>query len=339
MEKYHKTDIAPIEEENERDETYEASNPQIDSERTSQNYNLVKRDMSYTEYINERIKSLNLPTKPRKDAVVMNSFVISSDNDYFKDMSPWMIRSFFYDSVKFFEKRYGKENIISAVVHLDETTPHLHLNLIPINSQGRLSSKSLFDKGKLSDLHTDLHQAVGIHYGLERGVEGCQRKHASTAKFKAQTMLDQAEKILRDAQHYSDALKEAEQGNYSRNKGKLREQAVAAVADNKRLKEELERSHKDQDYLYKENKKLREENARLYKKGKIADTLYKENPQEVERILRGGSKPTALGNFFSAVLSLFTPNITFGNSRLQEIEREIEEERKLYEKRNKNFKG
>lgn len=84
MEKYHKTDISPVEKENERDENYEASNPQIDRERTKDNYHTFARYCSYTEFINKRIDELNLSTKPRKDAVLMASFVIGSDGEFFK---------------------------------------------------------------------------------------------------------------------------------------------------------------------------------------------------------------------------------------------------------------
>ncbi len=338
MEKYHKNDVAPIEGENERDETYEASNPQIDSKRTSQNYNLVKRDMPYTQYINERIKSLNLPTKPRKDAVVMNSFVLGSDRTFFDELAPLRRRDFFEDCTRFFIEKYGEENIISAVVHVDETTPHLHLNLIPITN-GRLCSKELFNKKQLSALQTEFHEKVGKKYGLERGKIGSQVEHLSTAEYKAQKIIEEAEQIKREVQEYKDALIEAENGKFSHSKGKLKQQAVAAIAEVKVLKKDLERVYKDQNYLFTENRKLRKENETLYPKGKIADTLKKENPQEYNRILRGGSKPTALGNFFSAVLSLFDSPVVRGNSRLQEIEREIEQERKWHEKRNKNFKG
>ena len=85
MEKYHKTDISPVEKENERDETYEAQNPQIDCERTSNNYHTVRRDKSYTEYINKRLEEKNI--KPRKDAVLMCSFVISSDKTFFESLT------------------------------------------------------------------------------------------------------------------------------------------------------------------------------------------------------------------------------------------------------------
>ncbi len=60
MKKYHKTDIAPVEQENERDETYQASNPQIDPTRTSGNYHLIKRQRSYTQFINDKIEPSSL---------------------------------------------------------------------------------------------------------------------------------------------------------------------------------------------------------------------------------------------------------------------------------------
>lgn len=56
--------------------TTRASNPQIDNERTKDNYNVIGRCCSYTEFINKRIAKLNLPTKPRKDTAFMASFVI-----------------------------------------------------------------------------------------------------------------------------------------------------------------------------------------------------------------------------------------------------------------------
>lgn len=86
MEKYHRQGVAPIEKENERDENYEASNPQIDSERTRNNYRFTPHfGKTYTEFINGRIKELGL--SPRKDAVVMNSFVLGSDKTFFDGLA------------------------------------------------------------------------------------------------------------------------------------------------------------------------------------------------------------------------------------------------------------
>ena len=97
MEKYHKTDIAPVENENERDETYQAVNPQIDFTRTKNNYNIIKRQRSYTQFINDKIEALDLPTKVRKDAVLMCSFVVGSDREFFGKLSPSAQQLFFVD--------------------------------------------------------------------------------------------------------------------------------------------------------------------------------------------------------------------------------------------------
>ena len=191
MEKYHKTDICPIENENERDENYVGSNTCIDSSRTKNNYRLVFRNSSYTDFINARISELNLPKAPRKDAVLMASFVIGSDREFFNGLDEDEQNFFFRDCAKFFIDRYGRNNIISAVVHNDETTPHMHLNLIPIKD-GRLCAKDLLNRNELSKLQTDFHEKVGKRWGLIRGKEGSTASHLSTAEFKAKCIVDEA---------------------------------------------------------------------------------------------------------------------------------------------------
>lgn len=204
MEKYHKTDIAPVEQENERDETYRANNPQIDCTRTRDNYNIIKRQRPYPQFINDKIEALDLPTKVRKDAVLMCSFVVGSDREFFGNLSPREQRQFFVDCTRFFAERYGEGNIISAVVHMDETTPHLHLNLIPI-AGGRLCAKKLLDRKALTALQTDMHKEVGAKWNLQRGKEGSQAKHLSTAEFKAKKIVEQAhgkaDGIIAEADH------------------------------------------------------------------------------------------------------------------------------------------
>lgn len=81
--------------------------------------------------------------------------------------------------------------LISAVVHMDESTPHLHLNLIPV-IDGRLCGKRLFDRKALHNLQTELYEAVGKKWNLQRGKEGSQAKHLSTAEFKAKKIVEQA---------------------------------------------------------------------------------------------------------------------------------------------------
>ena len=333
MEKYHKQDVAPIEKENERDENYEASNPQIDSERTRNNYRFTPYfGKTYTEFINGRIKELGL--SPRKDAVVMNSFVLGSDKTFFDGLAKVEQYNFFSDCYKFFAERYGEENIIAAVVHNDETTPHMHLNLMPVTKDGRLCSKQLFDKPQLQQLQTDFYETVGKRWGLQRGKEGSQEKHLSTAEFKAKKIIEQAEAIREESQVYADALEEAKSGEFSRNKGKLKQQAIAAVAENADLKKRLNKSMGETlEYAKKAEALQRQrDNDNCYiHAGK---TLARTNSTEYRRIVHG--KPKTIGSFFDSVLSLFTPEVKRQVPRLQQIEAEIEEERKKQEKQGIN---
>lgn len=192
MEKYKRQEVSPVEEENERDESYQASNPNIDSCRTKDNYHIIYPFKSYIEKINKRLSQLELKRKIRSDAILMNSFVVTSDGEFFKGLRPWEQRIFFRDCVQFFEDKYGTKNIISAVVHMDETTPHLHLNFVPIND-GRLSSKSLFDRQKLAQLQTELWEQVGKKYGLQRGKSGSAATHVSAAEHRAKRIVEEAE--------------------------------------------------------------------------------------------------------------------------------------------------
>ena len=333
MEKYHKQDVAPIEQENERDENYEAANPQIDSERTRNNYRFTPHfGKTYTEFINGRIEELGL--SPRKDAVVMNSFVLGSDKQFFDGLAKVEQYNFFSDCYKFFAERYGEENIIAAVVHNDETTPHIHLNLMPITNDGRLCSKQLFDKPQLQQLQTDFYEAVGKRWGLQRGKEGSQKKHLSTAEFKAKKIIEQAEAIREENQVYADALTEAKSGNIPQKRGKLQEQVIALTVANSDLSKRLTKSM-DEALLYaKKSEALQKEKDNNSHYTNVGKELARTNPTEYRRIVHG--KPKTIGNFFDSVLSLFTPDIVRQVPRLQQIEAEIEEERKKQEKQSKN---
>ncbi len=99
----------------------------------------------YLDVIESRIAELHLKRKVRSDAVYLVSFVLGASPEFFKVSTTEKQYAFFRDCVKFFKDKYGEENVLSAVVHLDETTPHLHLNLIPIVN-GKLCAKDLFDR-------------------------------------------------------------------------------------------------------------------------------------------------------------------------------------------------
>ena len=207
MEKYKHADVVGIERENERDENYKSTrNPQIDKSRTHLNYHTLPHEKKYLAFIDERIKELAPKRKIKDDAVLITSFILGSDKEFFDGISPETQKQFFDDCTEFFAERYGKENVTSAVVHLDESTPHLHFNLMPVTG-GRLCAKELFDRAALRELQTDFYEVVGKKYGLKRGKEGSTAKHLDTVAFKTKKMTEAAEEKIREAEEAQTAAK------------------------------------------------------------------------------------------------------------------------------------
>lgn len=207
MEKYKRADIVGIERENERNENYKSTrNPQIDKSRTHLNYHTLPYEKKYLSFIDERIKELAPKRKIKDDTVLITSFILGSDKEFFDGISPETQKQFFSDCTEFFAERYGKENVVSAVVHLDESTPHFHFNLMPVTG-GRLCAKELFDRTALRELQTDFYEVVGKKYGLKRGKEGSTAKHLDTVAFKTKKMTEAAEEKIREAEEAQTAAK------------------------------------------------------------------------------------------------------------------------------------
>ncbi|KXT61677.1 Mobilization protein MobM [Streptococcus oralis] len=171
------------------------SNKDIDPEKTHLNYELTDRDRSipYDRQIKQYINDNKISKRAlRKDAVLCNEWIITSDKAFFENMSPDQIKNFFETAKNFFAERYGNSNIAYAMVHLDESTPHMHLGLVPMQN-GKLSSKSLFgSRDQLKEIQEAFPRYLNEHgYNLQRGESDSKKKHLETAEFKEkQRLLD-----------------------------------------------------------------------------------------------------------------------------------------------------
>ncbi len=187
----------------------------------------------------------------------MCSFILGSDGEFFDGLSTQQIREFFRDVTRFFADRYGYENILSAVVHLDETTPHMHLNLIPV-FENRLCAKKLFDRYELRDLQSAFHENVGIKWGLKRGKIGSTAEHLETAEFKAKKIIEgaeqQAEETTRQArQQAEDYL----QGIHS----SVEAESNKPIPKKKKQAEEEIKTLRTENAAYKEHLKIKNEDS------------------------------------------------------------------------------
>lgn len=187
----------------------------------------------------------------------MCSFILGSDKDFFDSLSAREVHEFFHDVKDFFEERYGTENILSAVVHLDETTPHMHLNLIPV-FEGRLCAKKLFDRVELRELQSDFHEKVGKKWGLNRGKIGSTAKHLETTEFKAKKIIEGAEQQAEETK--KQARQQAEdylQGIHST----IEAESSKPVPKKKKQAEEEIKTLRTENAAYKEHLKIKNEDA------------------------------------------------------------------------------
>ena len=190
MDKFKKEAVRGIQSHNER-ERESHSNPDIDYERSTRNYELQDHSPeNYAEAIQNRIDDLLLVKAVRKDAVHMCGLIVSSDSAFFEQLSPYHTKRFFEESKKFLAEFVGAENVISAKVHMDEKTPHMHFLHVPVTEDGRLNANKIYTRESLKKLQTEFPAYLQSRgFDLQRGVEqepGAAKKHLNTREFKQQ---------------------------------------------------------------------------------------------------------------------------------------------------------
>lgn len=163
------------------------SNKDIDVERSHLNYDLVEgRTKNYKTDIQDFIEEKKAGTRAtRKDAVLVNEWIISSDRAFFDGKDDKEIERFFTTAKDYFADKFGDDNIRYAQVHLDETTPHMHLGIVPFDENNKLSAKRMFNRATLIEIQDELPvfmQDKG--FDVQRGEKGSERKNLSVPEYK-----------------------------------------------------------------------------------------------------------------------------------------------------------
>ena len=156
----------------ENDKVQSRKNECIDSKKTCLNYNLApKRKGNLMEHIRQVCKDNNVRLSNRKDLNVMCSWIVTAPKTIPKDQ----ISRFFLYCYSFLKKRYGEEYTLSATVHMDETTPHLHYSFIPVgydkkNNRLTVSSKLVATRTELRSFQQELSKALENEFGYDVGI-------------------------------------------------------------------------------------------------------------------------------------------------------------------------
>ncbi|MDU1162938.1 MAG: MobV family relaxase [Clostridioides difficile] len=239
FEKHKGNPARPLEAHHERQKEQYASNPDIDTSRSKYNFHIVKPEGRYYHFIQSRIEQAGCRT--RKDSTRFVDTLITASPEFFKEKSPKEIQAFFQRAADFLIGRVGRENIVSAVVHMDEKTPHLHLTFVPLTKDNRLCAR-----------------------GESASKTG--RKHIPTRLFK------QAVSLSRQAR----AIEATLDGINPLNAGKKKEEALSLLKkwfpQMENFSGQLKKYKVTINDLLAENEKL-EARAKASEKGKMKDTM------------------------------------------------------------------
>jgi len=191
-----------LEAHHERTKQKYASNPDINIERRKYNFHIIKPETSYKRESDSRIKEAGCRT--RKDSVRFIDTIITASPGFFKGKKCEEVKQFFQTATDFLSKKIGRDNIFTAVVHMDEKTPHMHLCFTPITEDGRLSAKDIIGNRTQLTKWQDVFFAhmVKAFPDLERGESASKtgRRHIPTRVFK------QAVRLTRQAEKITEAL-------------------------------------------------------------------------------------------------------------------------------------
>lgn len=173
VEKFTRAGCAQLFAHYERREGRKYGNQEIDRDKSYLNFNLAPcRNLSQNDYLQKRLNEVRVLN--RKDVKVMCDWVVTIPKEL-KGERPDYQEVFFRHAYDFLEEKYGKENVISAYVHMDETTPHMHFSFIPVTRDKKrgdlkVSAKEVLTRKELQGFHSDLQLRMRERMGRDLSI-------------------------------------------------------------------------------------------------------------------------------------------------------------------------
>lgn len=206
-----------------------------DEERTHLNRRLVEYPDGVhirTQAIQHRLETAGLTRKVGKNQVRAIRIILSgSPDDMQRIVHEGRLDEWCADNMNYLAATFGKENIVSADLHLDETSPHIHATLVPIvtterkrkkqeecaakryrtksASRPRLCADDVMSRVKLKE-YQDTYATAMAKYGLQRGIEGSEARHVDTQQFyrEVKAMTDTLKADITELQKQKETTRE-----------------------------------------------------------------------------------------------------------------------------------
>jgi hypothetical protein len=213
--------------EKEQEREGKISNKEIIPEKTHLNYDLVQSDSNLYQRVKNRVDEVRSASRVQKNSVVDYSNIITVPQEQFKEWGVDKSKDYLKNVYDYFCKEFGKENVVSAKVHLDETTPHMHLHFVPVSEQGKLQARKVMTPQRINKIHSEAPKYLQeMGFDVVRG-KGKTDKSLEIKEFKAEKLqekIDKLENMLVDATNKHNLAVE----QLTKSKDKIREQLKKA---------------------------------------------------------------------------------------------------------------
>lgn len=263
--KYKGPEIGHIEAHNERTKEKYASNPDVDTTRSQYNFHLIEPERKYRAEAEKQIAEAGCRT--RSDSVRVVEALITASPEFFKGKKRSEVREYFTCALDFIKEHQAEKTIISAVVHMDEKTPHMHLCFVPLTEDGRLSAKDIVGNRKKLTWWQDEYwkHMVKRYPDLERGESASEtgREHIPPRLYKEAVHLNNLRDKIMELLSGTNAL------NARSRTAEIEQLLDEYIPGVEKMKTRLKR-------YGSENKELKEEKAELEGKLKTAEEARKE---------------------------------------------------------------
>lgn len=277
-EKRKRTDITGIQKENTR--TAQNYNNKVEPGMDILNVTLKESD-NWLRDIDNEIKTAG--ATPRSNSVLALDTLYTASSEFFQGKTNEENDKFFRDCLQFHENHFG--HIISAVIHYDETTPHLHIISVPLTPDNRLSARDVIgNKAKMSKTQDSFFEQVGRSYGLERGIH-------MDGQEKRQHISAQEHELREIKQKIAKGQEELEAIEHSKESARTRAQTARQTATE--LQEERNRQYNSLKMLsaskIDRQKELRGINNAIRQKQRELEAI-KKDVEEVKEYLTEGQQ-------------------------------------------------
>ena len=207
--KYKRENLKGIYRHNERrNKNY--SNDNIDKEKTYLNYSLKSPKYRYDKEFDIMREKYNLKGQIKTVSNIACEYIITSDKQFFEEIGEEETKRYFENAYQFVTeyKNLGEQYIMSAKVHMDEETPHMHLIFLPVvhtqdkkgNNIDKLACSEFWkEKDSYRRLQDAFYKYMTSHnFKLERGIpkEETGREHIDIKEYKEITNFDKTKEKL-----------------------------------------------------------------------------------------------------------------------------------------------